>query len=161
MSKFMKTCQRMRFILDSHCQQTRPSHPPRLLDPLLHVLGHPLQHRTGADYEYQGRPRPRLGAQLDPQAGFYWSGAVLCLLRLVRPAFEPCYVEGESACMDEQNRHLCCYHWDVFHRCQGRVELLVSARSSRGRAIANDIPASSVCSLVSSLRGCGPACRTT
>ena len=35
------------------------------------------------------------------------------------------------------------------------------SQSSQGRAIAKYIPVSSVCSLVSSLRACGPACRTT
>jgi hypothetical protein len=107
-------------------QQARPPNTASILDPLLHVLGHSLEHWPCSDYEHGQRSRSWLCAQHHPEAGVYWFGSLLRLLCHLRPAVESRHVEGQPACVDESDCYMCGHHWDVPDCNERSMESLVS-----------------------------------
>ena len=97
-----------------------------ILGPLLSLLSNPLQRRPGADNE------PRAGTQLESGIESFTASSinrsriVLRLLCRFRSAVESHHDDNQSWSVDEQDRHLCGYHWGVYGCYESSLEFLVS-----------------------------------
>lgn len=116
------------------------------------MLGDPLQRRARADDERGRGPRPGLRPAPDAAPGLDGAGAVLRLLRRLRPAVEPDHDAAEPTRVDEPHRHQRRAHRELHGRHEGGVEFVVRFLSSfplfqSWNRIAND------CSLLRLLLG--------
>lgn len=78
--------------------------PPSVLDPVLPLLGHPLQHRHRADHERQRQARPHERPAPDRKGHVHGPGALLRVLRPVRLPLQPDHEPPEPARVDGPHR---------------------------------------------------------